>query len=299
MSLVDRLSSIDPRMIYAVMGMAVFLPIVFPIGLRVTITPPTQAAFDAIENLPEGSRVLVSFDYGPSTSAENDPMAASILRHCLVRNLRVVAIALYPIGGGSVALGSMQQLAAEFPAKKDGVDYVNLGYKDGAQAAMKLMGANFPGVFPVDSSGKPVGAIPLMQGVTSYKDFGLVVTLPTGIIGEWWANLVNAQFHVPIVIGPTAVSAPKYYAYLNSGNAVGLIGGLKGASEYEWLLVDHYPDMAPFYSKAGVYTATKGMDAQNIAHLTIVAFILIGNFFYILQRRRTRAGLGAGAGERA
>jgi hypothetical protein len=289
-SLLDRLAAIDPRLIYIVMFLAVFVPIVFPIGLRVTVSPPTQAAFDAIESLPEGSRVLVSFDYGPSTAAENDPMAAAILRHCLARDLKVVTIALYPIGGGSVALGAMQQLAREFPAKKDGTDYVNLGYKDGAQAAMKLMGANFAQVFPVDASGRRFETIPIMQGVTAYKDFGLVVTLPTGIIGEWWANLVNAQFHVPVVIGPTAVSAPKYFAYLNSGNAVGMIGGLKGASEYEKLLIEHYPEMTPYYSKPDVYTATKGMDAQNIAHLTIVFFILIGNFFYILQRRRRRTG---------
>src|SRR5262245_15095841 len=175
------------------MGLAVFLPIVFPIGLRVTITPPTQAAFDAIEKVPEGTRVLVSFDYGPSTAAENDPMAAAILRHCMARNLKVVAIALYPIGGGSVALGSMQQLAHEFPEKKDGVDFVNMGYKDGGQATMKLMGTDFPQAFPANASGTPLASIPIVQAVRNYQDFSLVVTLPTGIIGEWWANLVNAQ----------------------------------------------------------------------------------------------------------
>ena len=46
------------------------IPIVFPIGLMVTVTPSTQASFEAIEKLPEGTRVLISFDYGPSTSAE-------------------------------------------------------------------------------------------------------------------------------------------------------------------------------------------------------------------------------------
>ena len=53
-SVVDRLAAIDPRVIYIVMGLAVFIPIVFPIGLSVTITPPTQAAFDAIESVPKG-----------------------------------------------------------------------------------------------------------------------------------------------------------------------------------------------------------------------------------------------------
>ena len=132
-----------------------------------------------------------------------------------------------------------------------------------------------------------------MEGVKTYKDFNLAVTLPTGIIGEWWLNLVNAQFGLPIVIGPTAVSAPKYYAYMNAKQAVGLIGGLKGASEYEKLLVDHYPGLAPLYARAP-YTATKGMDAQNLAHIVIIGFIVLGNVFFIAERRR-RASPGAGS----
>jgi hypothetical protein len=58
-------------------------------------------------------------------------------------------------------------------------------------------------------------------------------SIATGIIGEWWANLINAQFGLPVAVGCTAVSAPKYYAYLEAGQMLGLIGGLKGASEYE------------------------------------------------------------------
>ena len=295
MALLDRLAAIDRRVIYLVMGLAVFLPIVFPVGLKVTITPPTRAAFDAIESLPEGTRVLVSFDYGPSTAAENDPMAAAVLRHCLSKKLRVVTIALYPIGGGSVALEQVRQLATEFPDRTEGVDFVNLGYKDGAQAALKRMGEDFPSVFPTDASGRPVGSLPIMQGVTSYRDFGLAVTLATGLIGEWWANLVNAQFHIPVVMGPTAVSAPKYYAYLSSGNAVGLIGGLKGASEYEKLLIDRYPGTAPLYTQVGAYSAMKGMGAQNVAHLAIVGLILLGNVFYLAGRRRRRSRGRGGA----
>ena len=288
--IVRKLAAIDPRIIYLVMGLAVLFPILVPIGLRVTITPPTQSAFDAIEKIAEGSRVLVSFDYGPSTSAENDPMAAAILRHCFARNLRVVSIALFPVGGDSVARDQMLLAANEFPDKKDTVDYVNLGYKDGGQAPMKLMATDFKAVFPTDAAGRPYDSLPIMQGVKSYKDFAIAETLATGIIGEWWANLVNAQFHLDVVIGATAVSAPKYYAYLNSGNAVGLIGGLKGASEYEKLLVEKYPQFEGAYKQAGVLTATKGMDAQNIAHLAIVFFILIGNVFYVLMKRSRRAG---------
>jgi hypothetical protein len=74
-----------------------------------------------------------------------------------------------------------------------------------------------------------------MGKVHNYRDIKLVVSLATGIIGDWWVNLINAQFGTPVAVGCTAVSAPKFYAYYDSHQMIGLLGGLKGASEYERL----------------------------------------------------------------
>src|SRR5206468_12700938 len=139
MALLDRLAAIDRRVIYLATGLAVLIPILVPLGLPVTVTPSTRSAFDAVESLPAGSRVLLSFDYGPSTAPENDPMAVAVLRHCFKKNLRVVAMALWPTGGDAVAREQMARIAAEFPDKKDTIDFVNLGYKDGGQAPMQKM----------------------------------------------------------------------------------------------------------------------------------------------------------------
>ena len=57
----------------------------------------------------------------------------------------------------------------------------------------------------------------------------------------------------------------------------GLLGGMKGAAEYE-LLID---------TKG---SATKGMDAQSSAHALIVLFVIIGNVFYFMGRRREKQG---------
>jgi hypothetical protein len=162
---------------------------------------------------------------------------------------------------------------------------VNLGYKDGAQPAMKQMGVDIASVFPTDGRGRALSEIPLMREVHSYRDMKLVFSIATGILGEYWANLVNAQFGIPVAVGCTAVSAPKYYAYYRAGQMIGLLGGLKGASEYEKLLTDKYPDLLPYYKQAGVYTATKGMDVQSIVHVIIIAFIALGNVIYFRTRR--------------
>jgi hypothetical protein len=94
-----------------------------------------------------------------------------------------------------------------------------------------------------------------------------------------------------VIIGPTAVSAPKYYAFISSGQLAGMLGGMKGAAEYEQLLGKRYPKLGEFYRTTRLFTATKGMDAQTGIHLVIIIFILIGNVAFLLYRlRESRAG---------
>lgn len=284
----NRLMGLDRRWIFLLVALGTAIPILWPIGFAVSITPPVRSLYDRIEHLTPDDVVLVSFDYGPSTSPENDPMADAVLRHCFSRGIKVVVIALFPIGGITMADESLARILAEYPALKYGVDYVHLGYKSGAQAIMKQMGEDMHTVFPSDRYGAPIAGFPLMERVHNYGDMKLVVSLATGIIGEWWANLINAQFGIPVAVGCTAVSAPKYYAFLLSGQMIGLLGGLKGASEYEYLLREQYPETEKAYSRAGLYTAIKGMDAQTIDHTIILVFILLGNIAFLAERAAKR-----------
>ncbi|MCK4305615.1 MAG: hypothetical protein KAY24_15365, partial [Candidatus Eisenbacteria sp.] len=249
----ERLVNVDRRIIYVLIAIGTTLPILLPIGFSVSTTPPVEHMFQKIEDCGTDDAVLISFDYGPTTAPENTPMAEAVLRHCFSRGVNVIVIALFPIGGLTMAGEVLTNVVAEYPHLQEGVDYAFLGYKDGAQAAMKQMGVDFAGVFPSDQNGTPLQQIPLMRKVKNYYDISLIASFSTGVIGEWWANLVNAQFGTPVAVGCTAVSAPKYYAYLDAGQMIGLLGGLKGASEYERLLLDGFPELNAIYSKAGSY----------------------------------------------
>ena len=78
-----------------------------------------------------------------------------------------------------------------------------------------------------------------------------------------------------MVAGVTAVSAPEYYPYLQAGQLQGLLGGMAGAAEYEVLV--KYPALA-----------TRGMDAQSLAHVFIAFMIILGNIAFIGQRKPVR-----------
>jgi len=290
MSLFDRLFSVDRRWIFLFVALAVMVPILYPLGLPVTTTGSTRAAFEYIESLHAGDVVWLSYDYGPSSAPENDPMAEAFLRHCFLKDVRVVVCALYPLGGLSLANASVARVAREFPEKKYGTDYVNLGYKDGPEAVMRRLGENIADAFPTDEGGTPIEGMPIFRGIRTIGQFKVVFTVATGLIGEYWITLVNAQFGTPVIIGPTAVSAPKYYAFLNSGQLKGMLGGMKGAAEYEQLLARAYPTMSEFYRRTRLFTGTKGMDAQTGIHAVIVGFIFLGNVAFLLARRRVAKG---------
>src|SRR6478672_8867837 len=141
--------ALDRRWIYLFVLVSLITPIVVPIGLPVTTTASTRKAFEFIERLKPGDVVWISYDYGPSSAPENDPMAEAFLRQCFLKKLRVVITALYPLGGLGLANQSIAKVTAEFseslqpappidgvapkPAPvptgpKYGVDYINLGY---------------------------------------------------------------------------------------------------------------------------------------------------------------------------
>jgi hypothetical protein len=282
---------IDRRIIYLLVAIGALIPTIRPIGLPVMPTDPVKGLFNKVEALNPGDAVMVSFDYGPSSEPELNPMAAAILRHLFIKKARVMVVAIFPLGGVSMAIREVDRITAEFPNLEYGVDYVNLGYKDGGQAPMKAMGVSIEDVFPADVNGTSTAGMPLVETVRNYGDMKIVISLATGVIGEWWANLVNAQFGVDVGVGCTAVSAPKYYAYLRAGQMIGLLGGLKGASEYEQLLIDKYPEVKRRYALPGEMkrSAIAGMDVQSIVHIIIIAFIIFGNTMYFLTRRARRA----------
>lgn len=282
------LLALDRRWIYLFVLVSLITPIVVPIGLPVTTTASTRKAFEFVERLKPGDVVWISYDYGPSSAPENDPMAEAFLRQCFLKKVRVIVCAFYPLGGLGLANNSVARVVAETPGLQYGVDYINLGYKDGAAAVMRRLGDNIGDAFPTDESGRKIGEFPIMKGIHDIHQVALVFTVATGVIGEYWITQVHAQFGTPIIIGPTAVSAPKYYAYLNAGQLEGMLGGMKGAAEYEKLLMAKYPSLNRYYHETKYFTATKGMDGQTVLHTVILMFIFLGNVAFLVTRGKER-----------
>ncbi len=263
--------SIDRRIIFSLIFVAVVWPLIQPMRLPIGVSPPVQTLYDAVEAIPTGSIVMLGADYSPDTMPELQPMVDTFLRHAFARDLRVVVACLWPASPPLVER-AMTPLAEEF-GKEYGVDYVNLGYMAGGIVTLLGMGASIPATFPSDYGGTPVTEIPLMQEVENFDDIAFVMEVSAGTPGtREWVQQVQGRYRVALGSGTTAVGAPNFYPYVQSGQLTGLLGGLKGAAEYE-TLIGHPGD------------ATKGMDAQSIVHALVVVFILLGNVVYLLSLR--------------
>ncbi len=272
MAWTTRLEKLDRRWLFLAMGLLVAGPLVFPAGLPLRVSPPVKGFYDTIEKLPNGSTVLMSCDYDPSARPEMVPMTRTAFRHLLGKDCKVVVTVLWNAGPGLVE-ATLNDVAREFPGKTYGVDWVNLGYKAGDDAVMVLMGQGIKNAFPRDYRGNATATIPLMENVRDYASFPLLVNISAGFPGtKEWVQQVQSRFHLPMVSGCTAVSAPEYYPYLQSGQLQGLLGGMAGAAEYE-------------LARGEKGSATKGMDAQSLAHMFVAFCIVLGN---VVQRSRRK-----------
>ena len=277
----DRLLHLDRRWIFLFIGVSVLLPLLFNLQCRQVPSTIVQRIFDKIESLPPGSRVLLSFDYGPSTVPEISPMTQAVIRHCLERDLKIVFIALWATGQNLLASTVDSVARLEFPDKVDGTDYANFGYKAGNQGVINVIVTDFYKMFTTDVNGHPARGMPLLEGVTSLADMSLIVSFGGGFPGiKEWVQFAGDVAHVPVAGGCTAVTAPLLYPYYPQ-QLVGLMGGIKGAAEYEALLTRSYPrfDHLP---KRGMLA----MGPQTVAHIVIMFFIVVGNLAYFLSRGR-------------
>jgi len=60
MSVIEKLRNIDRRFIFVAIALTVIVPLLRPIGFPIAVSPSVQRLYDAIEQLPPGSKVLMS-----------------------------------------------------------------------------------------------------------------------------------------------------------------------------------------------------------------------------------------------
>ena len=173
-----KIGDVDRRVIFVLIGLAVLIPLLTPVSLPIRETPTTVKFYDGIEEIPRGSKVLVSFDYGPSTRPEIHPMNVAVLRHMLRNEHKVYISCLWP-DGIYMALDALEDISDEF-SLKEYEDYVLLGYSPGAEAVIKGLASDLRKVYTVDANGKFIDDIKMMDNVKNLNDFAYIYSGSAG-----------------------------------------------------------------------------------------------------------------------
>jgi hypothetical protein len=271
-SWMNLIASLDRRIIFILVALAVVIPYLMRITASVNISPSVRSVYDYVETLPPGSAVMIVLDYDPSSEAELYPMTLALYRHCLDKKLRILSMTLWPNGAALIERG-FNEMKIEYPGIQSGIDIVNFGYQVGGAITIMMAGQDMLKAFPTDYRGNSTAAMPIMAGLQTLTDCRYTIDLAAGATIDWWVAYGVQRYHFVLGAGCTAVSATQYYPYLATNQINGLIGGLKGAAEYEQLA--NHPARA-----------LAGMTAQSSVHALIIILVIMSNVFYFMTRKK-------------
>lgn len=297
MDFLINLKNLDRRWVFLFVALSVCLPMIFKMDFAVFPGKAVGSLHGFIDkDLPEGSRVFLSFDYDPASEPELGPSAVAMLTHMFRRNLRPMCGGNWPLGGemAEAALGQAAKIYRDTfdemkaagklapgckPELVKGVDFVNLGYKPGAVIHIKALVSDFMGPYPQDRDGDSTREMAIFKNPDGRKfsmnDVGLIISYTAGTGGIEAFISVAGDHQRPMAAGCTSVNIPRFVTYLQTGQLIGMTGGLPGAAEYE-KLIDY------------LGKGREGMAPQSIAHLVIMLFIIIGNIAYIAEQRKAK-----------
>ena len=155
----------------------------------------------------------------------------------------------------------------------EGRDYAILGYQPLFYLVILGMGNSIATQYPNDANGNPVTEMPMLREHKNLREIDLAVTSSGSAACTYWITYGREKVGLPVAFAVTAVMATDYFIYIQSGQVIGQMGGLRGAAEYEVML-----------EQTGEYPTTdkafQGMDVQSVAHVAIFLFVLVGNIAF-------------------
>ena len=272
-----RFQSMDRRWIFLGMGLAIILPMLFPVHFPTKVDERVQSLYDRLEQLEAGDTVFVSADFDPASRPELEPFFRANLHHMFSRDVDIVIGSLWPFAPPLVT-PMIEDIASQHGAVY-GEDYAFLGFKLGNELAIKMIGDDIIKAFPVDSRENVTADLPIMSGIRQAQDFELIVSVSAGFPGtREYVLQIQGQYDLEIASSTTAVSTPDYVPFYKAGQLFGLAGGMPGSAHYEQLVYQDYP-------VEGVrMMATQALDVLNLGHLYIIILIVFGNIAFFLTR---------------
>jgi len=256
----------------ALVFIAILIPALNPLGLPLMVGSMSQAWYDTVDSMPAGSILLFDIGYGSGGYPSLGPGNIAAFQQMFDKDLRIVIMAtalegsmMYPLIMEGV------QPESNYGAVY-GEDYVFLGYIAGGQTAMAGVLGDLHALASTDYQGTSLSSLPLAAEVSGADDFDLVGYMTTaGGTAEGWVYQAYSQYDRPIIGGMLSMMTTSIKPYYDSGQMLGLMDGIKGAADLEFL-TNHPGD------------AIVSSDILSFTQTLVLILILIGNVAFWMQK---------------
>jgi len=278
MSVWEKLGALPREIVLGLVLIAMIVPAIRPLGLPILVGDMAKDWYRTVEELPEGSIVLFDIGYGSGGYPSLGPANVAVFHHFFKKGLRVVVMATAAEGPLMYSLVMEKVKPEERYGAVYGEDYVFLGYIAGVQTAMAAILGNIHAAVSTDYFGTPIEEIPLIQEIGVPSNFAVVGYLTTaGGIAEGWVYQAYSAYGLPMLGGFLSMMTPSLKPYYDTRQLLGLIDGLKGAADMEYLV--------------GVPgDAIRSSDILSFTQTLVLIFILIGNIAYFGAKTTRKEG---------
>lgn len=266
----SRLAKLDVRILYVILVVVIFVPLARPIGLPMAIGEPARAGYDFINSIPADSIGVLVVDVAPSSEAENWPQTLAVAKHAMSLGHKLLVITF--VAEGPMYEDRLAQQVAPDYGYVYGTDIVIMPYRAGAESAVQAFGEDMRGMYDADYYGTPIAQLPLMDRIEGIADIDYWASFSSGDTGWYFVRQIEAKFGTPGLAGTVGPGVPGHMVYFASGQLKGMLGGMAGAAEYEYL--------ARVPGKA-----LAAMDAQSIGHSYFILLMIISNLVYFAVRK--------------
>jgi hypothetical protein len=271
----QKILNIDRRIIATITLVAIVFPLLFPIGLPITIAQVTQDTYDLIENLNEGDVVVFECSFDTGYQGSIGPGVTAVLTHLLQKQVKLVAYSLHIEGPITFSI-SWEQIPQGLKDQYEyGKDWVYLGFMTGGESAQIKAAEDLKSLFTYDHYGNRIEDLEMLNDINSFEDYDLIIGAWRG--GEYgghtmriWSETFNEDL---IQIGQMAAWPQNM---LDAGLMVGYVRGTRGAAEYELIL-----------KRPGIGVAA--MDAVSLAFSWLIISVIIGNIGFYMRQQEAEA----------
>jgi len=268
------------RLLYLALLLALVAALALPISGSLGLNTPPAAPgaddlFAQIGRLTENDTVLVGYEWDARRSGELRPLEQAVLGQLIDHKVKLVLVSTD--AQGTLLLFDLRDRLGAAGYKPSGEDYILLGYKPGAELALRSIAQDFRGALRSDFQGNDATSSGLATNpggqprLNSLADFAMVLVLadePADVQG-WMeqvhpsANKANGSL-VPFGFLLPAETAPIVQPYLSQPSIYHL-SGKQGALTYQQLRGDK--TTAQIAVEAG---------QQRVSLVIYIALFLIG-----------------------